>query len=41
VCQTWSLAQREEHGLQVFKNRVLRRILGPEGREYRRLEKAA
>ena len=28
-CETWSLTLREEHGLRVFKNRVLRRIYGP------------
>jgi hypothetical protein len=28
-CETWSLTQREEHGLQVFENRMLRRIFGP------------
>jgi hypothetical protein len=28
-CETWSLTLREEHGLQVFENRVLRRIFGP------------
>jgi hypothetical protein len=28
-CETWSLTLREEHRLRVFKNRVLRRILGP------------
>ncbi|PNF18986.1 hypothetical protein B7P43_G12883 [Cryptotermes secundus] len=28
-CETWSLKLREEHGLRVFKNRVLRRIFGP------------
>jgi hypothetical protein len=28
-CGTWSLTLREEHRLQVFKNRVLRRIYGP------------
>jgi hypothetical protein len=28
-CETWSLALREEHGLRVFENRVLRRIFGP------------
>ena len=28
-CQTWSLTLREEHGLRVFENRVLRRIFGP------------
>jgi hypothetical protein len=28
-CETWSLTLREEHGLRVFENRVLRKILGP------------
>jgi hypothetical protein len=28
-CETWSLALREEHGLRVFENRVLRRIFAP------------
>jgi hypothetical protein len=28
-CETWSLTLREEHRLEVFKNRVLRRIFGP------------
>jgi hypothetical protein len=28
-CKTWSLTLREEHGLRVFENRVLRRIFGP------------
>jgi hypothetical protein len=28
-CETWSLTLREEHGLRVFENRVLRRIVGP------------
>jgi hypothetical protein len=28
-CETWSLILREEHRLQVFENRVLRRIFGP------------
>jgi hypothetical protein len=27
-CETWSLKLREEHGLKVFENRVLRRIFG-------------
>jgi len=27
--KTWSLTLREEHGLRVFKNSVLRRIFGP------------
>ena len=29
-CETWSLTLREEHRLRVFKNRVLRRIFGPD-----------
>ena len=28
-CETWSLTLREESGLMVFENRVLRRIFGP------------
>jgi hypothetical protein len=28
-CETWSLTLREEHGLRVFENRLLRRIFGP------------
>jgi hypothetical protein len=28
-CETWSLTLKEEHGLGVFENRVLRRIFGP------------
>ena len=28
-CETWSVTLREEHGLRVFRNRVLRRIFGP------------
>jgi hypothetical protein len=28
-CETWSLTLREEHRLNVFENRVLRRIFGP------------
>jgi hypothetical protein len=27
--ETWSLKLREEHGLRVLENRVLRRIFGP------------
>jgi hypothetical protein len=27
-CQIWSLALREEHGLRVYEERVLRRIFG-------------
>jgi hypothetical protein len=29
-CETWSVTLREEHGLRVFENRVLRGIFGPE-----------
>jgi hypothetical protein len=28
-CETWSLTLRDERGLRVFENRVLRRIFGP------------
>ena len=28
-CETWSLTLREERGLRVFANMVLRRIFGP------------
>jgi hypothetical protein len=28
-CETWSLTIREEYGLRVFENRVLREIFGP------------
>ena len=28
-CLTWSLTLREERGLRVFENRVLRRVFGP------------
>ena len=28
-CECWSLKLREEHGLRVSENRVLRRIFGP------------
>ena len=34
-CGTWSLTLREEHRLQVFENRVLRRIFGPKRDEVR------
>jgi hypothetical protein len=34
-CETWSLALREEHRLEVFDNRVLRRIFGPKRDEVR------
>ena len=40
-CETWSLTLREERGLRVFENRVLRRIFGPKRdevtREWRKL----
>jgi hypothetical protein len=29
VCETWSLAWREQHRLRLFEKRVLRRIFGP------------
>jgi hypothetical protein len=28
-CETWSLTLREERGLRVYENRVLRKIFGP------------
>jgi hypothetical protein len=28
-CETWSVTLREEHGLRVFENGVLRGIFGP------------
>jgi hypothetical protein len=28
-CETWFLSLREEHGLRVLEDRVLRRIFGP------------
>jgi hypothetical protein len=31
-CEAWSLTLREEHRLQVFENRVLRKISGPKDR---------
>jgi hypothetical protein len=31
--ETWSLTLREENGLMVFENRVLRRIFGPKREE--------
>ena len=40
-CETWSLILREEHGLRVFENGVLRRIFGTKRdevtREWRKL----
>jgi hypothetical protein len=32
-CETWSLTLKEERGLRVFENRVLRRIFGPKREE--------
>jgi hypothetical protein len=32
-CETWSLTLREEHGLRVIYNRVLRRIFRNKRRE--------
>jgi hypothetical protein len=32
-CETLSLTLRDEHGLRVFENRVLRRIYGPKSDE--------
>jgi hypothetical protein len=29
VCETWYLTLREGHRFRMFKNRVLRRIVGP------------
>ena len=43
--ETWSLTLREERGLRVFENRVLRRIFGPKKDgvtgEWRKLHKMA
>jgi hypothetical protein len=32
-CETWSVTLREEHGLRVSENRVLRKIFGPKRKE--------
>jgi hypothetical protein len=32
-CATWPLTLREERRLRVIENRVLRKILGPRGKE--------
>ena len=40
-CETWSLTLREEPGLWVFENKILRRIFGPKGGENWRVEKAS
>ena len=34
-CETWSLVLREECGLRVFDNNVLRKIFGPKRDEVR------
>jgi hypothetical protein len=31
--ESWSLTLREEYGLRVFENRMLRRIFGPKRNE--------
>jgi hypothetical protein len=36
-CETWSLTLKEEHRLEVFENRVLRRIFGMKRDEVRKL----
>jgi len=42
-CEAWSFTFRDEYGLSVFENRVLRRIFGPKKDEvtgeWRRLHK--
>jgi len=42
-CKTWSLTMKDEHGLRLSENRVLRRIFGPKRdevtREWRKLHK--
>jgi hypothetical protein len=41
-CEKWSLALREEHRLNDFEKRALRRIFGAERHKViRRLEKSA
>jgi hypothetical protein len=34
-CETWFLILKEEHGLSVFEDRVLRRIFGSKRDEVR------
>ena len=38
-CETWSLTLREERRLQVFENRMLRRVFGPKRDEVTGMEK--
>jgi hypothetical protein len=40
-CETWSRTLREECGLRVFENGVLRRIFGPKRDEVTGVEKTA
>jgi hypothetical protein len=40
-CESWSLTLREEHGVRVSENTVLRKIFGYEGQDNRGLEEAA
>jgi len=32
-CETWSLTLREEHSVNVFKNRMLRKVFGLSGQK--------
>jgi hypothetical protein len=38
-CEIWSLTLREEHGLRVFENGVLRRLFGPKRDKVTGMEK--
>ena len=40
-CGSWSLKLKEEECLRVFKNRVLRKILGPRMEKVTGVEKTA
>jgi hypothetical protein len=40
-CKTWFLALREEHRLEVFENRVLRRTFGAKKEIVTGMEKTA
>ena len=39
--ETWSLTMRKEHRLKVFKNRLLRKIFGPERDKVTEMEENA
>jgi hypothetical protein len=39
--ETWSLTLREEHGMRVFENTMLRRIFGQKRAEMMGVEKTA